>query len=128
MEWGINRESANGGNFLAVNVGSDEWNYQVKDLADAVARLIPGTDVSINPDAPPDKRSYRVNFDLFKKLAPRHQPQTGLDDSITELKKGLEALKFSDKEFRNSRFMRLNVLTELQENGLIDNKFQWVKG
>lgn len=128
MEWGINREAANGGSFLAVNVGSDEWNYQVKDLADAVARLIPGTDVSINPDAPPDKRSYRVNFDLFKNLAPKHQPQTGLDDSIIELKNGLEALKFSDKEFRNSRFMRLNVLTELQENGLIDNKFQWVRG
>jgi nucleoside-diphosphate-sugar epimerase len=126
MEWAITRDIANGGNFLAVNIGSDEWNYQVKELAEAVAKVIPGTEISINKNAPPDKRSYRVNFDLFKSLAPKHQPQVSLTESILELKKGLETLKFNDKEFRNSRYMRLNVLTELQENGLLDNRFQWV--
>lgn len=127
MEWAINREITNGGNFLAVNVGSDQWNYQVKDLAEAVAKVIPGTDVSINKNAQPDKRSYKVNFDLFKNIAPKHQPQSGLTDTILELKNGLESLKFNDKEFRNSRYMRLNVLTELQEKNLLDNKFQWVR-
>lgn len=127
MEWAVNREITNGGNFLAVNVGSDQWNYQVKDLAEAVAKVIPGTDVSINKNAQPDKRSYKVNFDLFKNIAPKHQPQSGLTDTILELKNGLESLKFNDKEFRNSRYMRLNVLTELQEKNLLDNKFQWVR-
>jgi nucleoside-diphosphate-sugar epimerase len=127
MEWAISREITSGGNFLAVNVGSDEWNYQVRNLAEAVAKVIPGTEVSINKNAPPDKRSYRVNFDLFKGLAPKHQPQVSLTESILELKNGLDTLKFKDKEFRNSRYMRLNILTELQENGLLDNKFQWVK-
>jgi nucleoside-diphosphate-sugar epimerase len=126
MEWAISREITNGGNFLAVNIGSDEWNYQVRDLAEAVAKVIPGTEVSINKNAQPDKRSYRVNFDLFKSLAPEHQPKIGLTESILGLKNGLEALKFEDKEFRNSRYMRLNVLTELQEKGLLNNKFQWL--
>ena len=48
IDWAISRDVANGGEFLAVNVGSDEWNYQVKDLAQAVAKVIPGVDVSIN--------------------------------------------------------------------------------
>ena len=42
IDWAISRDVANGGEFLAVNVGSDEWNYQVKDLAEAVAKVIPG--------------------------------------------------------------------------------------
>jgi nucleoside-diphosphate-sugar epimerase len=127
IDWAISRDASNGGAFLAVNVGSDEWNYQVRDLAQAVAREIPGVDVSINKDAQPDKRSYRVNFDLLKKLAPKHQPRVDLTESIKELKSGLEAMKFKDGEFRNSRHMRLKVLTELQEKGLLNEKLEWIR-
>lgn len=127
IDWAIAREVSKGGEFLAVNVGSDEWNYQVKELADAVARVIPGVDVSINKDAQPDKRSYRVNFDLFRQLAPEYQPRVSLTDSIKELKKGLESIGFKNEEFRESRHMRLKVLTELQEKGLLNEKLQWVK-
>jgi nucleoside-diphosphate-sugar epimerase len=127
IDWAVARGVDCGGKFLAVNIGSDEWNYQVKDLAEAVARVIPGVDVSINKDAQPDKRSYRVNFELFRRLAPGHQPQVNLIESIKELKSGLESLGFSDGEFRNSRYMRLKVLTELQQKGLLNDKLQWLK-
>lgn len=127
IDWAVTRDISNGGDFLAVNIGSDEWNYQVKDLAQAVAKVVPGVEVSINKDAQPDKRSYRVNFDLFKRLAPKHQPRVDLTESIKELKSGLEAMKFKDGEFRNSRHMRLKVLTELQEKGLLDDKLRWTK-
>jgi nucleoside-diphosphate-sugar epimerase len=127
IDWAISREAGSGGEFLAVNIGSDEWNYQVKDLAEAVAKIIPNVDISINKNAQPDKRSYRVNFELFKKLAPAHQPRVDLAASITELKNGLESIGFKDGEFRNSRHMRLQVLTELQEKGLLNQKLQWIK-
>jgi len=127
IDWAIVRDTGQGGNYLAVNVGSNEWNYQIKDLAEAVANVIPGVDVSMNKDAQPDKRSYKVNFDLFKKLAPAHQPAVNLRDSIKELKEGLESMRFRDTEFRASRHMRLVVLTELQEKGLLNQKLQWIK-
>lgn len=127
IEWAISRELSNGGAFLAVNVGSDEWNYQVKDLAQAVASVISGTEVAINKDAQPDKRSYRVNFNLFKQLAPLHQPQVDLMESVKELYDGLVALGFRDGEFRNSTYMRLNILAELQEKALLNDKLQWTK-
>jgi nucleoside-diphosphate-sugar epimerase len=127
IDWAITRDVSNGGEFLAVNVGSDEWNYQVKDLAAAVAKVILDIDISINEDAQPDKRSYRVNFDLFKKLAPAYQPSIGLIESIKELKDGLEAMGFKDGEFRNSKYMRLNVLTELQKKGLLNAKLEWIR-
>jgi len=127
IDWAISRDLAAGGEFLAVNVGSDEWNYQVMELAEAVATVIPGTEVSINKDAQPDKRSYRVNFDLFRKLAPAHQPKTTLTESVEELKNGLETIGFRDGEFRNSRYMRLRILNELQEKGLLNEKLQWTR-
>jgi len=125
IDWAMRRDSQNGGDFLAVNVGSDEWNYQVRELAEAVAEVIPGVAVSINENAQPDKRSYRVNFDLFKKLAPDYQPEVSLKETIMELKNGLEAMDFSDGNFRNSRLMRLKVLTHLREEGFLNEDLAW---
>ena len=125
IEWAIIRDIAAGGKFLAVNIGSDEWNYQVKDLAAAVAKVIPDVEVSINANAQPDKRSYRVNFDRFKTLAPDHQPKVDLLSSIRELKNGLQEMGFDDPDFRNSKYMRLKTLTDLRSTGYLSDKLEW---
>jgi nucleoside-diphosphate-sugar epimerase len=125
IEWAISREATDSGNFLAVNVGNNKWNYQIKDLAEAVAKVIPGVEVSINKDAEPDKRSYRVDFGLFKKLAPDHQPKFDLITTVKELMVGLKSMGFIDEDFHNSRFMRLKVLNYLRENHLITETLEW---
>jgi nucleoside-diphosphate-sugar epimerase len=125
IEWAISRDGADGGDFLAVNVGCNEWNFQVKDLADAVAKVVPNIEVSINQNAEPDKRSYRVDFSLFKTLAPNHQPKLDLPTAITEIKEGLEGMNFQDENFRNSRFMRLKILTHLRETNLLTESLGW---
>jgi hypothetical protein len=99
----------------------------VRELAEAVSSVIPGVSVSINKDAQPDKRSYKVNFDLFKKLAPDHQPTMSLVDSVKELKNGFDSMGFKDGEFRDSRFMRLKALTDLQDRGLLDQRLRWIR-
>ena len=125
IDWAISRERNPGGEFLAVNVGSNEWNYQVRELADAVAVQMPGVAVEVNPNAMPDKRSYRVCFDLFKRLAPQHQPEIRLADSVRKLRLGLESMKFSDPDFRNSNLVRLKVLNHLLERQLINDNLEW---
>jgi nucleoside-diphosphate-sugar epimerase len=125
IEWAITRKPENGGNFLAVNTGSNEWNYQVKDLAYEVSKIVPDVKVSINADAPPDKRSYRVNFDLFKKLAPGHQPEHNLESTIKGLKSHLELMNFTDANFRNSYMIRLKVLNQLQETNILNTQLTW---
>jgi nucleoside-diphosphate-sugar epimerase len=125
IEWAITRDRDNGGALLAVNVGKDDWNYQVRDLANAVARAVPGTEVSINTSAPPDGRSYRVNFDLFKQLAPRHQPQVTLDQSIARLEGGLQAMAFADSNFRSSTYMRLRMLEQHMSDGTLQPSLRW---
>ena len=127
IDWAIGRDASRGVAFLAVNVGSPEWNFQIKDLAEAVARAIPGVDVSINKEGQPDKRSYRVDFGLFMKLAPAYQPRVDLTACVKELKDGLESLGFRDQGFRNSKYMRIMILTELQQKGFLNEKLQWVK-
>jgi nucleoside-diphosphate-sugar epimerase len=125
IAWAIGRKAADGGNFLAVNIGSNNWNYQIKDLADAVAKVIPGVEVSVNMDAEPDKRSYSVDFSLFEQLAPNHQPRYDLVTTVNELKDGLNSMRFNDQNFRNSSFMRLKVLDHLRGNNLLTETLEW---
>jgi nucleoside-diphosphate-sugar epimerase len=126
IEWAIIRDIDQDGAFLAVNVGCEKSNFMIKQLAAAVAETMPEVKVSINKDAAPDKRSYRVNFDLFKKLAPEHQPQTDLYSSVSELKNGLLSMRFCDADFRNSPYMRLKKLTDLIQNGYLSNNLEWL--
>lgn len=120
IEWAIRRDPSLGGRVLSVNAGSDRLTLQVRDIAAAVARLVPGTEISVNRAAQPDRRSYRVDFGLFRALAPNHQPRYGLEEAIRGLHEGLHRLRFADPAFREGRLMRLKVLDALHAAGRID--------
>jgi nucleoside-diphosphate-sugar epimerase len=125
IDWAIDRPASAGGRYLAINAGSDDRNYQVKDLANAVAESVPGTGVSINTSAPVDSRSYKVDFALFRSLAPDHQPVVSLDQSIRNLIAGLKAMNFKDSDFRSSGLMRLKVLQDHIESGRLNENLEW---
>jgi nucleoside-diphosphate-sugar epimerase len=126
IDWAIDRPARVGGRYLAVNGGSDDRNYQVKDLANAVARSVPGTEVSINTSAPVDSRSYKVDFGLYRSLAPDHQPVVSLDQSIQNLITGLQKMNFKDADFRSSDLMRLRVLQDHIDNRRLNQALQWI--
>jgi len=125
IDWAVTRAYDNGGSMLVVNAGSDEWNCQVKELATTVASEIPGTKVEINLDAIPDKRSYKVDFSKFKELAPNHQPIVSLQEAVVGLKDGLMSMEFSDGDFRDSGFMRLNVLNGHIISNRMNDNLKW---
>jgi nucleoside-diphosphate-sugar epimerase len=125
IDWAIDRPVGVGGRYLAVNAGSDDRNYQVRDLANAVAKSVPGTGVSINTSAPADSRSYKVDFGLFRSLAPNHQPVVSLDQSIQNLIAGLRKMDFKDVDFRSSSLMRLKVLQSHIDNGRLNENLEW---
>ena len=125
IDWAVQRDRRDGGSFLTINVGSDAWNYQVKDLADAVANLVPNVEISINKDAQPDKRSYRVNFDKFFNLAQGFLPMVDLQSAVKDLRDGLTAMRFVDQEFRTGELIRLVTLKRLRESGQLTDDFVW---
>jgi nucleoside-diphosphate-sugar epimerase len=125
MEWALTRDSDAA--YLAVNAGSADWNYQMKDLAEAVSEQFDGVPVKVNEAALPDKRSYRVDFSVFRKLAPKHQPQWTLEKAVGELVDGLRPVVGKGMDFRKSSFIRLHVLSELMGAKRLDAGLRWLK-
>lgn len=125
IEWAAVRDPDHGGRVLMVNVGDKGANRQVRDLASMVADGLPGTRISINTEAPPDKRSYQVDFSLFAKLAPSHTPIVPLSQSVRNLLAGLSSIGFADGKFRSSQLMRLKTLKDHIAAGRLSADLRW---
>jgi nucleoside-diphosphate-sugar epimerase len=76
------------------NVGSNDQNYQVFQVANILKRFFPEIDIEIAPDDP-DQRSYRVNFDKFTR-ALYFKPKKTIEDGVREIKEALEKGKITD--------------------------------
>jgi nucleoside-diphosphate-sugar epimerase len=112
--------------YLLVNAGTNDWNFQIKNLAATVQKVIPGVQVVINPGGQPDKRSYRVRFDQFENISGNLLQGASLENTIQELYDMLKNINFSDVNFRQSEYMRLNALKNRQEQGLLNSDLRWL--
>lgn len=123
LAWGVSRTI--GEDYLVVNVGENQNNHQVKDLAQIVASVIPNTKISIAKEGAPDKRSYRVNFDALEKLTGPGFIEWSVRGAAEELIMQLKKIEFNDKNFRNSKYIRFNVLKNLQDREILNADLRW---
>lgn len=96
----------------AINVGGNSENYQVRDVADQVRRLIPAADISYTGEVGADPRNYRVNFDLLGELLPDFKLAYTLESGMDELFQKMREHGFSKADFEGDRFVRLRTLRE----------------
>ena len=99
LVWGVSDERSAAPPAVVANVGRPDWNFRIGDLAHAVADELGGVEVSINKEAPADRRSYRLDFSRWRAIAPNHQPSEDLAATIEELARGLESLPGLDHNF-----------------------------
>lgn len=76
------------------NVGATDNNFQVISIAQMVKNVIPKTVVEIVPDDP-DRRSYNVDFALFRKTL-KFRPARTAEDGVREIRDALEQGLISD--------------------------------
>lgn len=126
VDWSISPQRTGAPPALVVNVGCDSWNYQIRDLAEAVAEEL-GVAVSIGEVESIDRRSYRLDFTRWRELAPNHQPMETLTSTIAELGSRLGEIADLDSGFRQSPRVRLVRLEQLSRLGFLDERLRWIE-
>ncbi len=94
----------------AVNIGANDANYQVRDVGDEVARLIPTARVVYTGEVGADPRNYRVNFNLLTSLLPDFGLTYNLHSGMEELHRKMREHGFGPADFEGDRFVRLRSL------------------
>jgi nucleoside-diphosphate-sugar epimerase len=70
------------------NVGGDDMNYQIRQLAQFVRDVVPNTTVHLIPDDP-DRRTYNLSFAKIKQHL-GFEPAIRVHEGIVEIKQALE--------------------------------------
>ena len=108
-----------------INVGSEENNVTVADIAEVVAAET-GASVRITGEAGNDPRSYRVDFSRLRRLLPGASVRHSILDGARELVAAYREYGMNDDIF-NHRFVRLARIRELQESSQLDDNLRAVK-
>ncbi len=108
-------------NAKAINIGANMENYQVKDVADNVQKLIPSAKIVFTGEVGNDPRDYRVNFDLLYSILPNFKLEYSLQSGMEELYEKLQSIHFSEKDFDGERFIRLKLLRKHLDKITIEN-------
>jgi len=108
----------------AINVGSTAHNYQIRDIADVVAQVVPNCQVSYATDAGPDQRSYRVSFEKITRLLPDFQPQWDARRGAEQLYEAYRISGLTLEDFEGPRYLRIAHIKMLLGDGVLDRNLR----
>jgi nucleoside-diphosphate-sugar epimerase len=108
------------------NVGSNDNNYQVRQLAEIIAEVFPGCTTEFG-DSTGDKRNYRVNFDRIQKVLPEFKTQCNVKKGAEELQKIFAEIHLTTELHKSRLYTRLKQLEYLKSEHKVDNKLFWSK-
>jgi nucleoside-diphosphate-sugar epimerase len=109
----------------AFNVGHDEDNHQIRDVARMIEATVPGATVTLANGAGPDKRTYRVSFAKVAQGLPGFEPQWTVQRGIEELLAAYDEHGLTIDDFLSSRFQRIMRIRELLDAGELDEDLRW---
>jgi nucleoside-diphosphate-sugar epimerase len=104
----------------AFNNGEARMNHQILELAQTVARTVPGVTVErlSSPDA--DQRTYQTDFGKFARAFPEFRWTWTIADGAAELHEAYRRIGFGRSHFDDARFTRLKWIRHLLETGQVD--------
>jgi nucleoside-diphosphate-sugar epimerase len=117
------RDSVHG---QTLNVGRNDENFRIREIADIVAEIVPGCRVEYAPGGGPDLRCYRVNFDKIGRLVPGFRPQWTARKGAQELYEAYCNVGLTAAEIEQGRYVRLSEIGRLQGAGRLNGNLRWV--
>ena len=103
----------------AFNVGRNDENFRIREIADLVAQIVPNCDVSFAPDAGPDTRNYRVDCSKISQQLPNFSAAWTAQKGISELYETYVANGLKLDDFEGETFSRIKYLRSRMADGTI---------
>jgi len=109
----------------ALNVGQTEENYRVRELANIVQEVVPGSRIEYAKDGGPDPRCYRVDFGKIHRTLPEFKPQWNARRGAEELYAAYQVAGLVIDDCEGPRFKRIDHLKQLLASRRVDGTLRW---
>ena len=130
-----------GQKLMVLNVGADENNLQVIQIAKIIQQSVPGSELRFLNDSPgidkdelirdrkiksgSDTRTYKVSFEKLKKVMPAFKCNWTVEQGVKNMVSVLKDHSFNVETFKNKGFYRLQHLEDLYAKNLISDDLRW---
>ena len=108
----------------AFNVGTDEQNYLVRELAEVLAQVT-GCEIEIAEGSAADSRSYRVDFSKLVRVFPDLSLEWNAERGARELVDAYREVGLTSDDFEGNRYIRLRRLRSLIDQGKLNDELRW---
>jgi len=108
----------------AFNVGRNEDNYRIRDLAQIVYETVPGCRIQFAEGAQSDKRNYRVNCSKIQRVLPSFQPVWDARKGAQELYDAYRTIGLKLEDFEGPRYKRIDHIRKLIASGRLDSSLR----
>lgn len=138
IDWDYNFDK-----LIVLNVGRNEDNYKVIDIAKIIHSNVDGSELNYLENEFNDKeielikdkkiqdgidtRTYKVSFDKIFKTLPSFECSWTVEAGIKSLLKDLQYIKFNKNIFNKRQFYRLQQIEYLHKEKIINDDLFWVK-
>ena len=107
------------------NVGQTGENYQIRDIAEMVREVVPGSRIQYAEGGGPDLRCYRVNCDKIAQTLSNFKPQWTVRRGVEQLHEAYKEHGLTIGEFTGSRYIRIKQLKSLLATDQLDDTLRW---
>jgi nucleoside-diphosphate-sugar epimerase len=107
----------------AFNVGRNEDNLRVREVADMVQAVVAGSRIRYAEGGGPDPRCYRVDCRKLARTVPEFQPQWTVQLGVEQLYRAYREARIDGQFF--DRYLRIKQIQQLQAQGRLDERLRW---
>jgi nucleoside-diphosphate-sugar epimerase len=107
------------------NVGSDEQNYRVREIAEIIAEVFPDCRLSFGTIGS-DRRSYQVAFGKIRQHLPAFRCRRDARHGARELRELFDRIGLTRAMFESRHFTRLKQLEYLLAQSRLDSDLRWI--
>jgi len=100
-------------------------NYQIRELAEIVARTVPDCRLEMRPQPGADQRTYRADFSKFARAFPQFDFRWTAEKGARDLARQFRAMGLSRDDLADKRYTRLKWLRHLLDGQRLDGALRW---
>jgi nucleoside-diphosphate-sugar epimerase len=103
----------------AFNVGRTEENYRIREVAEMVREVVPGSEVTFAEGAGPDLRNYRVDCGKLAATLPGLRLRWTVRQGVEQLYEAFKEHGLVVEDLTGSRYQRIARVKSLLDGGLL---------
>jgi nucleoside-diphosphate-sugar epimerase len=109
----------------AFNIGRNDQNYRIREIAEIVKETVPGCEVAFAEGAGPDKRNYRADFSKVARLMPGFKPVWDARKGARQLYEAYKAVGLKLEDFEGPRYRRIDQIKRMLAAGNLGPDLRW---